>query len=113
MVNHPAKLIIIYYIANLDKKPSPPAFTSKNICIGFKTTGVEPSECQIFTGSDFASPHVSDKANAVDQPQKIEPVQEEETNFTTWFPRSTKNPKRLGSISKGHPSIPRSKLFLS
>lgn len=68
MLNNPGRPITIYNIAKLIGQAYPLAFTPKNICSGFKKTGIEPFDPENFSEQDFLSSYVTDRPRPEIQP---------------------------------------------
>lgn len=71
MLSHPGRPISLYDVAELVGKAFPQAFTSKNICSGFKVTGIFPLNSNIFTDEDFLGSYVTDRPE--DNPLNSQP----------------------------------------
>ncbi|KAF2895235.1 hypothetical protein ILUMI_10940 [Ignelater luminosus] len=68
MINNPGKPITIYSIAGLVGDAFPESLTPLNICNGFKKTGIEPFNSDIFTEEIFLSAFVIDRPASPNQP---------------------------------------------
>ncbi|KAF2895502.1 hypothetical protein ILUMI_10673 [Ignelater luminosus] len=68
MINNPGKPITIYSLAGLVGDAFPKSFTPVNISNGFKKTGIEPFNSDIFTEEDFLSAFVTDRPASPHQP---------------------------------------------
>lgn len=76
MVNHPGKTITIYEVGGLVGEAFLQSFTPKNICSGFRATGIEPFNADIFPEEAFLSSYVTDRPNP-EQCQLSQPQTEE------------------------------------
>ena len=60
-LSNPGKPITIYEIAQCLGKSYPRAFTSQNITVGFRASGIYPYDSNIFSDRDFLSSYVTDR----------------------------------------------------
>lgn len=68
MLNHPGKTISIYEMAELSGNAFKQSFTLSNITSGFRATGLQPFNDEIFTDADF------NKASVTDRPEPNQPT---------------------------------------
>lgn len=61
MIEHPGQVITIYEIGGIVGKAFPIAFTAQNIMSGFKKSGIQPFNRNVFTDVDFLPAFVTDR----------------------------------------------------
>lgn len=61
LLTHPGRPISVYDIAELVGKGYPLAFTSSNICNGFKVSGIVPLNENIFSDDEYLCSYVTDR----------------------------------------------------